>query len=291
MREISGATALITGGAEGIGLGIARALAAEGANVVLADIDPVTLEAGVSDLKSVGARVVGVVCDVAVRGDLEAAAEAAIDAFGKVHVLVNNAGVATTGPQHKIAEENWRWVIDVNLMGVVYGAQVLTPLIRSHGEGGHIVNVASMAGMGGVPMAGPYCATKMAVVGLSECWRGELADEDIGVSVLCPAYVKSRIYASARNRQPRYGGPIAWDDIKRHNPRAADTEAAVKGGIEPDIVGARVVEAIRANELYVFTHPHYRELTDRRAGALARAFETADASPALADVERGEIVI
>jgi len=175
-------------------------------------------------------------------------------------------------------------------MGVVYGTQVFAPLIQAANEEGHIVNVASMAGMGGIAMAGPYCATKAAVVSLSESWYGEYKSSNIGVSVLCPSFVKSRIHASPRNRQAQFGGPIDIATLEQR-PAYTKSKALVEGGIETSIVGERVVEAIINKELYIFTHPHYRKLIDDRYNHLSKAFDSADTSPALESVEREDIAV
>lgn len=288
MQTLKGKTAFITGAAEGIGFHIARSFAANGMQVMLSDIDAVMLDKAVASLKSEGFKVAGYVCDTTQKSQLIEAAQATIDTFGKVNVLVNNAGVSAGGPQDKISDENWRWVIEVNLMGVVYGTQVFAPLIQAANEEGHIVNVASMAGMGGIGMVGPYCATKAAVVSLSESWYGEYKASNIGVSVLCPSFVKSRIHASPRNRQEQFGGPIDIETLEQR-PAYIKSKALVEGGIDTAIVGERVVEAIINNELYVFTHPHYRQVIDDRYTHLSKAFDKADASPALESVEREEI--
>lgn len=291
MKELEGKTAFITGGAEGIGYHIGRTLAGRGMKVMLADIDEKILDQAVDKLRTEGGNVAGVVCDVALRKDLEKAAEKTIDAFGKVHVLVNNAGVSVIGSQKYIPEENWRWIIDVNLMGVVYGAQVFVPLIQSHKEGGHIINVASMAGMKGLAYAGPYCATKAAVVALSEAWREELEPAGIGVSVLCPAFVKSRIYDSMRNRQQKYGGPICFEDILREKPHMINQKEYVVNGIDTEIAGNRVLEGIENNEAYIFTHPNYRQVVDDLYKAVSKGFDNADVSPALESVDHSADIV
>ena len=292
MQALTGKTAFITGAAEGIGFHIARTFAQQGMNVMLADIDAAMLEQARQTLTDEGHNVAAVVCDVAQRDALEAAAKATLERFGKVHVLVNNAGVSVAGPQDRVSEKNWRWIIDVNLMGVVYGAQVFVPLIKEHGEGGHVINVASVAGTLGMPFAGPYCATKAAVVSLSESWQGELKSAGIGVSVLCPAFAKSRIYCSERNRQAEYGGVPSLN--AQPNPRtleaAAKAKAAVTNGIETYIVADRLLEAVLHNELYVFTHPHYRPVVEGRSQQLSLAFDSAEASPTLKNVAAGEII-
>ncbi len=205
MSKFTGKTAVISGGAEGIGLSIAKALAEQNMNIVLTDINEENLQKACLELEENKVSVLPVVLDVAEEDQWEVVAEQAIARFGKVHMLVNNAGVG--GDSTSIESQNkkaWQWALDVNLMGVVYGAKVMVPLIKQHDEGGWVVNVASMAGMGGVPYSGAYTATKAAVVALSESWAGELESEGINVSVLCPAFVQTRIYDSERNRPAQY---------------------------------------------------------------------------------------
>jgi len=257
---------------------------------MLTDIDADMLDKGAEQLRSEGANVRTAICDVSSREQLETAAKHTLSEFGKVHVLVNNAGVAVSGPQEKVTEENWRWVIDVNIMGVVYGAQVFTPYLKQHGEGGHIINVASMAGLGGAPYAGPYCASKVAVVSLSESWFGEMKNDNIGVSVLCPAFVKSRIYDSMRNRQEQYGGPVHFEQIVERNPKAQKSADVVLNGIDTDIVGERVLEAIAKGELYIFTHPHYHVVAEKRQEFIGQAFERAEQCPTLSAVDRSQVI-
>ena len=229
--------------------------------------------------------------DVAIKSEWIAAAEKTIEAFDKIHLLINNAGVAQTGSQKNISEENWRWVIDVNLMGVVYGTQVCVPLMKSHGEGGHVMNVASIAGIHGVSFSGPYCATKAAVVSLSECWRTELKKDGIGVSVLCPGFVKSRIYDSMRNRQERYGGPVYFNGIVKEKPSQSYNKELVVTGIDTEIAGSRVLEELSNDEFYIFTHPHYRELHEMRVKNMNEGFNYSDSSPALESVPRDEVIL
>ncbi|MFZ1985255.1 MAG: SDR family NAD(P)-dependent oxidoreductase [Desulfatitalea sp.] len=292
MKDFKGKTAFITGGAEGIGYNIGRALARQGMNVMLADIDTTLLAEAVRTLKGEALKVEGVPLDVAVKEEWALAAEKTIAAaFGKVHLLVGNAGVVATGSQKYISEQDWRWVIDVNLMGIVYGAQVFAPLMKSHGEGGHILNVASMAGIHGVPFSGPYCATKAAVVSLSECWRTELKRDGIGVSVLCPGFVQSRIYDSMRNRQVRYGGPIYHDDVVKEKPDRKYNKELVVTGIDTEIAANRVLEGLQNDEFFIFTHPHYRELHQMRVKEMDAGFDRADVSPALVDVPRKGVIL
>src|SRR4030088_2094643 len=205
MRELAGKTAFVTGGASGIGLALGRAFAEAGMKVMLADVETDALAAAVKSLHNVGPEVRGVVCDVADSSSFEDAAKASHEAFGNVHVVCNNAGVAAGGGIDHISLDNWRWVLDVNLMGVLHGVRSFLPHIRKHGEGGHIVNTASMAGMHADLGFSPYGASKFAVVSMSEGLAMQLKPHGIGVSVLCPSFVRTRIGESGRNRPQRYG--------------------------------------------------------------------------------------
>ena len=184
MREVEGKVAFITGAASGIGLGIARAFAEAGLKVMLADIEEDALHVALADLQGAGADVRGVVCDVSDRSAVHRAAGETLKAFGKVHILSrNNAGVLASGQMETIAPREWEWVIGVNVMGMIYGVEAFLPLIKSHGEGGHIVNTSSATAMSSAPPgAGPYTATKSAILALSETLAGELAGTAIGVS-------------------------------------------------------------------------------------------------------------
>lgn len=277
MRDLTGKTAFITGGASGLGLSMAHAFGGAGMNVMLADIEDAPLQAAVADLEARQIKVASVLCDVADRAAVEAAAAETLRVFGKVHVVCNNAGVGAGGPIGGVAAASWDWIIAVNLMGVVYGMEAFTPLIRAHGEGGCFVNTASMAGMISPPGMEPYCATKFAVVGMSEGWAGQLAPEGINVAVLCPGFVKTKINQSARTRQAKYGGPA--------EPSPVVGQSLVDSGIDPEAVGKRVLEAVLADERYIFTHPDMRGFVQNRFAGIMAAFDAADASPALANLE------
>jgi NAD(P)-dependent dehydrogenase (short-subunit alcohol dehydrogenase family) len=280
MSQFSGKTAVISGGAEGIGLSIAKALGDQKMNIVLADIDQEKLQEASLELKDAGISVLAVALDVANETQWQRVAELAVTRFGKIHMVVNNAGVGgASGSIENEQTKSWHWALDVNLMGVMYGAKVMVPLIKQHGEGGWIVNVASMAGMGGVPYNGAYTATKTAVVALSESWAGELHSKGIKVSVLCPAFVKTRIYASERNRPAQYQTDNANVTDKHKAPNK--TKGMVENGIDVSIVGKRVVEALNQGELYIFTHPNYRAVVQQRFEAIDAAFERAAQSPLL----------
>src|SRR5947209_16615085 len=205
MRELAGKTAFVTGGASGIGFALGRAFAQAGMKVMLADIETGALTAAIKMLHEFGANVRGTVCDVSDCDSVERAANATFEAFGNVHVVCNNAGVAAAGGIDNISLDNCRWVLDVNRMGVLHGIRSFLPHIRAHGEGGHIVNTASMAGMNSGLGFSPYVASKFAVVGMSEGLATQLKPFGIGVTVLCPGFVRTGIGESGRNRPQRYG--------------------------------------------------------------------------------------
>ncbi len=250
MSDIQGRVAFVTGGASGLGLSMARSLLKRGASVMLADRDAEGLERAVAALSSETNQVASVVCDVADATEIEKAAQATIDHFGKVHIVVNNAGVGLGGQPGEIPLKDWRWIVDINLMGVVHGVEVFTPLIQSHGEGGHIINTGSMAGHVAPGGMGPYNATKYAVVGYSEGLKAELAPHNIGVSVLCPGWVRTNIHTTGFGRPS--GGPTLEE--AKDDPQFQEMDAVIKGGLDPDKVADWVADCVEANRLYIFTH-------------------------------------
>ena len=283
MFKFEGRTAVISGGAEGIGLSIAKALGEQKMNIVLADIDEKNLLKSAAELESLGIPVLATLLEVANEMQWKSVAEKAVERFGKVHMVVNNAGVGgDSGPIENQETEGWQWALGVNLMGVVYGAKTIIPLIKQHSEGGWILNVSSMAGMGGVPYSGVYTASKAAVVALSESWAQELKDKRIGVSVLCPAFVQTRIYDSERNRPDKYKSENY--NIENESSFSKQTKQMVKDGIDVSIVGKRVVEAINHGELYIFTHPNYRQVNQERFNGIDEAFARSAKSPLLKDI-------
>jgi NAD(P)-dependent dehydrogenase (short-subunit alcohol dehydrogenase family) len=286
MKDLRDKVAFITGGASGLGFAMAKALGREGMKVMVADIEEKALSKAVADLRDRQVRAEGVLCDVAERSSLQNAALKTVGTFGKVHVVCNNAGVAVGGEIGTVKERDWSWIIDVNLMGVVYGTETFLPLIASHGEGGHFVNTASMAGFIAPPGMEPYNATKFAVVALSEGWRAQLEPKNIGVSVLCPGFVQTRIHESQRAKPSRYG--VQTDDagLGANKEQAAQL---VMAGIPPDVVGARVAEAVKANELYVFTHPEFRAVVEMRFQGIMAGFDAADKSPALSVLPKRDL--
>ena len=275
MQELPGKTAFVTGGASGIGLALGRAFAEAGMQVMLADIETEALAAAVKSLHNFGPDVRGVTCDVSDPGSVERAAAASYEAFGNVHVVCHNAGVAGGSGVDDISLNDWRWVLDVNLMGVLHGVHTFLPHIRAHGEGGHFINTASMAGMVSGLGFGPYSASKFAVVTMSEGLAMHLQPLGIGVSVLCPGWVRTRINESGRNRSERYGPERTPQPGTWGSEIAAHVAERIQTGLDPSDVAARVLSAIRADELYVFTHPEMRVAAEERFAAILAAMDKA----------------
>ena len=273
MKDLKGKTAYVSGAASGIGFGIASALAQAGANIALIDIRADALTEARDRLHNLGVHVEAFVSDVSDAARLEETARAIDAVFGPIHIVCNNAGVSMLGePLENIALSDWNWVIDVNIKGVINGIHTFVPRLRQQGEGGHIVNTASIAGLQVNPnfRTGAYAMTKYAVVALSEALEQELSDTDIGVSVLCPAAVDTGIHLSARARPERLGGPF----VRNADHFMGDL---IKEGLRPEQVGARVVQAIRDNEFYILTHSSPREWVERRFARIMQAFDRAEA--------------
>jgi NAD(P)-dependent dehydrogenase (short-subunit alcohol dehydrogenase family) len=273
VKDLKGKTAYISGAASGIGFGIASALAQAGANIAMIDIRADALTDARDRLHNLGVHIETFVSDVSDAAVLEETARAIDAAFGPIHIVCNNAGVSMLGePLEDISLSDWNWVIDVNIKGVINGIHTFVPRLRRQGEGGHIVNTASIAGLQVNPnfRTGAYAMTKYAVVALSEALEQELGGTGIGVSVLCPAAVDTGIHLSARARPQRHGGPFV---------RSADHFMGdlIKEGLRPEQVGARVVQAIRDDEFYILTHSSPREWVERRFARIMKAFDRAEA--------------
>jgi NAD(P)-dependent dehydrogenase (short-subunit alcohol dehydrogenase family) len=278
MRELAGKTAFVTGGASGIGFALGRAFAQAGMKVMLADIETGALAAAVKSLEDTGPGIRGITCDVADPASVEGAAKETWRVFGNVHIVCNNAGVAAGGGIDNISLDNWRWVLDVNLLGVLHGIRTFLPHIRAHGEGGHFVNTASMAGMDGGLGFSPYTASKFAVVGMSEGLAIQLEPHGIGVSVLCPSFVRTRIGQSSRNRPAHYGPAPVLDPASPAAAMVAEIARQLEQGLSPAAVAERVLAAIRGNEFYVFTHPGMRAQAEGRFAAILAAMDRVEAS-------------
>jgi NAD(P)-dependent dehydrogenase (short-subunit alcohol dehydrogenase family) len=268
---VASQTAFITGGSSGIGLALARQLARTGAKLALVDRNEETLNQAVAEMEQMQAKAIGLVCDVGDRAQVFDAASRAANELGPIDILVNNAGVGVAGPIGEISSETWDWVMRVNLMGVIYGLEAVVPAMKARGRG-YIINTASMAGMRGAPFMGPYCASKAAVVSLSETLYGELQPYGIGVSVLCPGFVKTSLHLTSMETDP---------SAKSADVQASPFTGLIEAGIPVEAVAARIVEAMANRELYIFTHPDYAPIVNERYAKIREAFEMAAASPAL----------
>lgn len=263
LPDLDGKVAIVTGGASGIGKGIATQLIAEGARVVIADIQPDALEATAAELGAVGIQT-----DVSDAASVDALARSVLDSYGAVHVVCNNAGIGPLAPIADLTLDDWHWMIGVNLWGVIHGIHTFLPILKRNREGGHIVNTASMAGLVAGPRLGAYAAAKYGVVGLTEVLAAELAADNsrVGVSVLCPGTVHTNIGHSSRNR-PANLPDVGFKDIDielEDNPRHR--------WIYPVDAGAVVVRAIKRGDLYALTHPDWYPMVAERHEAIAEAF-------------------
>ena len=271
MKEFKDKVAVITGAANGIGRGIAERCVQEGMKVVLAGINEANLAKAEAELKASGGEVISVRTDVAKRSNVETLARKAMDAFGAVHLLVNNAGVATGGSPWEATWNDWEWVIGVNLWGVIHGVKIFTPLMLAQETECHIVNTSSLAGLtAGNPLA-PYAVTKHAVVALSENLYLALEERNalVKVSVLCPTFVKTKIVNSERNR------PVELQDepveiSPQVKARIDFIVAAIEAGISPLQVADQVFEAIRNERFYILTEPQFTPLVQLRVDNLLR---------------------
>ena len=266
MEQLQNRVAVITGGASGIGFATAEALAREGARIVLADIEEKSLATAVAKIRALGVKAEGVVCDVSSRKSVEALADAAFERMGAVHVVFLNAGVAVSGPVVNMTHDDWRWVIDVDLWGVIHGVESFAARIVEQGEGGHIAATASFAGMVPNVGLGAYCVAKYGVVALMEVLHRELREHGIGTSVLCPMRVTTNIDASGRNRQSGYGGPE-----KQNYPEVDESQMAGRR-IPVESVAQLVVNGIKRNKLYLFPHAESREFIQRRFKRIDESF-------------------
>ncbi|MEX2209182.1 MAG: SDR family NAD(P)-dependent oxidoreductase [Myxococcota bacterium] len=271
MRELSGKVAVVTGGGSGIGRGMVLAFAQARMHVTIADVDLAAAEKVADEARALGVKALALATDVARRDSVEALALRVYSELGSAHVLCNNAGVAVFGELAAMSDTDWRWVLSVNLEGVVNGLQAFLPRMKAQAGEKHVVNTASVAGIAAFPGLGVYTATKYAVVGISESLRAEGEAFGLGVSVLCPGAVRTRIMESERNRPAELGQsrPVAVSLGDNANP--------ILGGLDPLAVGRRVRAAVQNDEAYVFTHPGTRALFERRAASIREGFDAADA--------------
>jgi NAD(P)-dependent dehydrogenase (short-subunit alcohol dehydrogenase family) len=266
LKQVEGKVAFVTGGASGIGFGMARVFLRNGMKVVIADIRQDHLDAAAATLK--GANNVHYIrLDVTDRAAMKAAADETERIFGAVHVLCNNAGIGILGGSKKATYDDWDWGMGVNLGGVINGIQTFVPRILKHGEGGHIVNTSSMAGV--LPGKGAviYVTAKAAVLGLSESLKAELAEDKIGVSVLCPGPITTNIHEVAKLRPDKFRD-TGLGDIER----GLATRQPSPVWMDPILVGEMVLDAIRRDLLFVFTHNEFKEGVAQRFEATLAAF-------------------
>ncbi len=281
MKDLQGKVAFITGGGSGIGFGIATCAAEAGMRVAIADVRADHLEQGLAKLRAAGHAAHAMLVDVADAAAVERAAEETIKVFGKVHLVCNNAGVSIFGPMDVATSDDWRWIMGVNLDGVINGIQAFMPRLKAHGEGGHIVNTASMAGLLVGPGMGLYSASKFAVVGLTTSLRYDLAPHGIGVSVLCPGFVRSNIHEAVKSRPKNLaatGYPVTEEEMKR-------LDVVLSVGMDPVEVGAHVIAGVRENRQYIFPHAEFRDELRAVADEILAALPDRDPDPARMAVE------
>jgi NAD(P)-dependent dehydrogenase (short-subunit alcohol dehydrogenase family) len=269
MEDVAGRTAFVTGGASGIGLGISEAFVAAGMKVVIADVRRDHVETALERFAGSGgsASVHAIELDVTDREGFARAADEAEQVFGNVHVLCSNAGMGILGPVTAARYDDWDWGLGVLLGGAVNGVQTFLPRMLAHGEGGHIVNTSSMAGVLPIPGAAIYITAKAAVIGLSEALRSELAGEGIGVSAFCPGPVQTNIREGGRTRPERYADS-GYTQLERELEERPNSPL----WMSPRECGERVLAGIRRDDLYIFTHREFREGADERFRAMLASF-------------------
>jgi NAD(P)-dependent dehydrogenase (short-subunit alcohol dehydrogenase family) len=272
--ELEGKVAVVTGGASGIGKGIAEALKAEGVELVIADIEDGALQRTAKELGATGIQT-----DVSDAASVDALAKEVVERFGTAHVVVNNAGI---GPMGRIADltlDDWRWMVGVNLWGVIHGIHAFLPILKANEDGGHIVNTSSMAGLVGMPGLGSYTLTKYGVLGLTEVLAKELEEDGskVGATVLCPGTIHTNIGTSSRNRPQGNEGGLHDVDISQEG---SEVDMSGVRWMIPIEVGTIVVDCIKTGELYALTHPDWWDMVEPRFVAIASAFgKTLEATP------------
>ncbi len=270
MKDFAGRVAVVTGAGSGIGLGLARMFAKEGMDVALCDVRGDALAEAVENVKGFGKRVIGLEFDVADGAQVEAAATRIEQELGRLDIVCNNAGIAIyPRPAAEFTDADWNWIIGVNLHGVINGVRSFLPRIQKHGQGGHIVNTASIGGFQVQKgrRTAAYATTKFGVVALSEGLFNDFEGTNIGISVLAPGAVNTNIYRASEYRPDKFGGPVA---------RPNTALPVLNDGLHADAVGRRVLQAIRDDELYIFTHTSTRDWLARRHARIIHAFEATE---------------
>ena len=270
MEHLRDRVAFITGGASGIGLGIARACLDAGMKVVVVDVRKSALESAVTSLGAKGGMVLPLVLDVTDRKQWRVSADRVHGEYGGVDLLCSNAGVNFVGPTHETTDEDWDFALGVNLGGTVNAVRTFVPSMIGSGRGGHVVITASVNGLFTGAGVGVYAATKFALVGLAESLRADLQEFGIGVSVLCPGPVKSELFESTQEVRPTR---LAATGSKPLLPPGVDrTDTPIfQTALTGTEVGARVLEGVRRNDMYILTHPEIRPVLEARAAALLAA--------------------
>jgi NAD(P)-dependent dehydrogenase (short-subunit alcohol dehydrogenase family) len=278
MKDLHGRTAVVTGGASGIGRALVERFAAEGMQVVASDVDQAGLDATVASVEALGGTAIGVRADVSRREEVEALAAAAVDAFGAVHLVCNNAGVVIGGRVEELTEAEWRWVIDVDLWGPVHGVRVFLPLLEAQGEG-HLVSTASTSGLGAPVFNGPYSVAKAGVIALMETVRRELDDRGspVGASVLVPGPVATPLIARSASQARGAVTDRSETDEGRRFDEVSGTLLEI--GVGPDAVAGMVVDAVRTNRFWVLTHPEWAGVMRRRTEAMLTTGELTARAP------------
>jgi len=267
MKTLAGKVAVVTGGASGIGKAIARRLVAEGMTVVIADIEEHALIAAATDIGAFGIRT-----DVSSFDSVQALADTVMRRFGRVDLLCNNAGVASTARVADMSLTDWQWLLGVNLWGVIHGITAFVPLLKANRDGGHLVNTASVSGFHVTPELGGYTVSKFAVMALSETLALELAADgaDVGVTILCPGPVSTQLGSAQRNRPDHLSGGAFVDQ---------DLESQDGGGgvrwMDPEVVAELLLAAIRRGDLYAITHPEWAPIVRERHARIEAAMEAA----------------
>jgi len=267
MQDFEGKVGVITGGASGIGLGMARAFAGAGMKLVLADLDQAALDAVAKELTTGGAQVVTQLCDVSQYDQVQVVADLAVDTYGGVNVLCNNAGIGIPTATKKMKLADWKWIIDVDLWGPIYGVEIFLPLIEEQGEG-HINATSSMAGLTAGSMMGAYNVAKHGVVALMATLERELRGRgsNVTASVLCPGPINTNI--SRHSVQFRPGQSKPKSDGKTAGKVARGIQDILEAGMDPDDVGAMVLDAIKSNEFWILTHPHWTKAIQKQLDAM-----------------------
>lgn len=267
MKDVNGKVAFITGGAAGLGLAMARSFTGAGMKVAIADIEDEALAAAAKEFEESNADVITMKCDVTDRESMAQARQKTLDAFGKVNIVCNNAGVVAFGNIADMTFKDWDWVMKVNLDGVINGVVTFINDVKSSGEEGHFVNTASIAGQYGMPGLSSYVASKFAVVGISETMRADLAADNIGISVLCPGVVSTGISNSERNRPDEYGGgtsPVVET--------SAEPSAIEMAAMQPEAIGDIVLHAILNDQFYILTHEEFLPPVASRGAEISESF-------------------